>query len=369
MIRAGLASAGLSVHAYISPHLVRFHERITVAGELISEPDLAALLAECETANGGRPITFFEITTVAALLAFARRPADYTLLEVGLGGRLDATNVVERPALTVITPISVDHQHYLGETLAEIAAEKAGILKPGVTCIVGPQPDEALRVIEDRAAAIGAPLIVHGQDWVVRSEHGRLVWSDTEALLDLDPPRLAGHHQVMNAGIAIATLRALGLGPEAAQAALGATWPARMQRLMRGPLVDALPKEAELWLDGGHNAAAGEALAAILDEWRARGARPLHLIVGMLETKVAADFLRPLCPRAASVTTVAIPGAEASYTSEALAEIASGIGTAARPAASVEAAIAEIAAEATTPYRVLICGSLYLAGHVLAANG
>src|SRR5690606_3265897 len=197
-------------HAYTSPHLVRFHERIRVAGTLISEPDLAALLAECEAANEAKPITFFEITTVAALLAFARTPADYTLLEVGLGGRLDATNVVERPALTVITPVSVDHQQYLGDTLAEIAAEKAGILKPGVPCILGPQPDEALRAIEDRAAAMDAPLLAHGQDWIVRSEHGRLVWQDAECLMDLDPPRLAGPHQVVDAGIAVAALRALG---------------------------------------------------------------------------------------------------------------------------------------------------------------
>ena len=369
MIRAGLAGAGLTAHAYTSPHLVHFHERIRVAGETISEPDLAALLAECEAANGGTPITFFEITTVAALLAFARTPADYTLLEVGLGGRLDATNVIEKPRLTVITPVSVDHQQYLGETLAEIAGEKAGILKPGVPCIVGPQPDEALDVIAARAAAISAPLKVHGEDWLVRSEHGRLVYQDQECLLDLDPPRLAGPHQVTNAGIAVAALRALGLAQPAAQAALrDATWPARMQQLTRGPLADALPSGVELWLDGGHNPAAGEALAAILDEWRARSPLPVHLVVGMLETKAAAEFLRPLAPRVASLSTVTIPGAQASYPAEALAAIAEGIGARARTAESLNAAIARIAAEATPPFRVLVCGSLYLAGHVLAAN-
>lgn len=369
MIRAGLAGAGFASHAYTSPHLVRFHERIRVAGNTIAEPDLAALLVECESANGGVPITFFEITTVAALLAFARMAADYTLLEVGLGGRLDATNVVDKPRLTIITPVSVDHQQYLGETLAEIAGEKAGILKPGVPCIVGPQPEAALDVITARAATVGAPLKMYGEDWLVRTEHGRLVYQDEECLLDLDPPRLAGAHQVSNAGIAVAALRALGLGQTAAEAALrDAAWPARMQRLSRGPLAEALPPTAELWLDGGHNPAAGEALAAILDEWRARAPLPVHLIVGMLETKAAADFLRPLAPRAASLSTVTIPGAQASYPAEALAAIAEGIGARARAAGSVDAAIARLATEAAAPFRVLICGSLYLAGHVLAAN-
>jgi dihydrofolate synthase/folylpolyglutamate synthase len=370
MVRAGLASAGLTAHAYTSPHLVRFHERIRLAGETVAEPALAALLAECEAANAGAPITFFEITTAAALLAFARTPADYTLLEVGLGGRLDATNVVERPRLTVITPVSIDHQQYLGDTLAEIAGEKAGILKPGVPCIVGQQPGEALEVIEARAAALGAQLMVHGRDWLVRTEHGRLVYQDEQCLWDLDPPRLMGPHQVGNGGIAIAALRALGLAQRAAQAALStAIWPARMQRLTRGPLAEALPAGAELWLDGGHNAAAGEAIAAVLDEWRARAALPVHLVVGMLETKAAADFLRPLGPRAATVRTVGIPGADASYSAGALAEIARQVGIGARPAVSVEDAIGEIAASGSAPYRVMICGSLYLAGHVLAANG
>lgn len=370
MIRAGMAGMGLSAHAYTSPHLVRFHERVRVAGELISEPALTALLAECEAANDGAPITFFEVTTVAGLLAFARHPADYTLLEVGLGGRLDATNVVAAPRLTIITPVSLDHQQYLGETLAEIAGEKAGILKPGVPCIVGPQPEEALRVIEARATELGAPLIVHGQDWMVRTEHERMVWQDTECLMDLEPPRLAGAHQVTNAGIAIAALRALGLEQPAAEAAMrDVEWPARMQRLARGRLAEALPDEVELWLDGGHNAAAGEALAAVLDEWHARAPRPVHLVTGMLETKEAAEYLRPLAPRAASLSTVAIPDNAASLSAEALAEIAAKVGFSARPAASIDDAIADMAARVAPPCRVLICGSLYLAGHVLARNG
>lgn len=370
MIRAGLASAGLTAHAYTSPHLVRFHERIRVAGETIDEPALAALLAECEAANAGAPITFFEITTVAALLAFARTPADFTLLEVGLGGRLDATNVINRPRLTVITPVSIDHQQYLGETLAEIAGEKAGILKPDAPGVVGQQSEEALEVIEARAAAVGAPLLIHGSDWLVRTEHGRVVYQDEHCLYDLDPPRLNGPHQIANGGIAIAALRALGLDQRAAQAALrDAVWPARMQRLTSGPLAEALPVGAELWLDGGHNASAGEAIAAVLDEWRARAALPVHLVVGMLETKAATDFLLPLGPRAASLRTVAIPGAAASYSAEALAQAARAADIQSRPAASPEAAVARIAEVETPPYRVLICGSLYLAGHVLAANG
>ena len=367
MLRAGLEAEGKRVHAYTSPHLVRFHERVRLAGELISEDALSDLLEECETANDGEPITFFEITTVAALLAFARTPADYTLLEVGLGGRLDATNVIRKPSLTVITPVSIDHQQYLGETIAEIAAEKAGILKPGVPCVVASQPDEALEVIEDRAAEIGAPLKICGQDWTVHSEHGRLVYQDESGLLDLDPPRLAGAHQIQNAGTAIAGMRLLGLPEASVQAALlQAEWPARIQRLTSGELVGLLPPNAELWLDGGHNIAAGEAIAAVLDDWRGRCPLPVHLVCGMLETKSAADFLAPLVPRVASVRTVAIPDTVSSYSAEDLARMA---GEAAQPADSVETALSEIAENSDRPCRVMICGSLYLAGHVLQRAG
>ena len=260
MIRAGLTATGARCHAYISPHLARFHERIRLAGELISEPDLAALLDEVEAANAGQPITFFEITTAAALLAMARTPAEWTLLEVGLGGRLDATNVVD-PVLTVITPVSLDHQAYLGETLPEIAGEKAGILKRRVPCVVAPQDDAALAVIERQAARLSAPLLVHGQHWHVTEERGRLVYQDETGLLDLPRPDLRGPHQIVNGGTAVAALRRLGAAPGAFEAAMHADWPARMQRLKRGPLVEAAAP-AQLWLDGGHNPAAGEALAA-----------------------------------------------------------------------------------------------------------
>ncbi|MEL7153742.1 MAG: folylpolyglutamate synthase/dihydrofolate synthase family protein [Pseudomonadota bacterium] len=367
MLRTGLEADGKRVHAYTSPHLVRFQERIRLAGDLIDESALLALLEDCEHANGGEQITFFEITTVAALVAFARTPADYTLLEVGLGGRLDATNVVDRPALTVITPVSIDHQQFLGETLPEIAAEKAGILKRGVPCIVGPQREEALEVIEDRAAKVGAPLKIYGQDWTVHTEHGRLVYQDDDGLLDLDPPRLAGAHQIQNAGIAIAGLRLLGLPEASIQKALTeAEWPARIQRLNNGALNSLLPDTAELWLDGGHNASAGEAIASVMDDWHSRNPLPVHMICGMLETKSATDFLAPLAPRVASIRCVAIPDAPASFSAEALAEFA---GEGACAVADVETALRQITDEATGPCRVLICGSLYLAGHVLELNG
>jgi dihydrofolate synthase/folylpolyglutamate synthase len=371
MMRAGIEATGARVHAYTSPHLARFHERIRLAGELIAEPELAAVLEECERVNAGRPITFFEITTVAAYLAFARTPADWTLLEVGLGGRLDATNVIDRPRLTVITPVSIDHQQYLGETLGEIAFEKAGILKPGVTCVVGPQLDAAREVIEARAAAVGAPLLMHGRDWTVRAEHGRLVYEDGQGLLDLDPPALIGAHQFENAGAALAGLRALGFGEAACRAALAnAVWPARMQRLARGPLAARMPPGAVLWLDGGHNASAGEALGGVLGDLATRAPAPLWLIAGMIDTKAAEDFFRPLAPHAAGAFAVTIPETPASIPAERLAERARSVGIAAQPAASVAAALDAILKQVPqAPLRVLICGSLYLAGTVLRENG
>ena len=246
MLRAGLEAGGARVHAYSSPHLVRFHERIYLGGAPIAEPDLVALLDECEAANGGAPITYFEITTVAAILAFARVPADWLLLEVGLGGRLDATNVVERPAMTVITPVSFDHQQYLGESLAEIAFEKAGILRRGVPCVVGPQPEAALEVIEAQAARLGAPLLAHGQHWHAWEERGRLIYQDEHGLLDLPLPNLAGPHQIANAGGVLAVLRGLRLdrelGDAVCEAAVSrARWPARMQRLRGGAIAAAAP--------------------------------------------------------------------------------------------------------------------------------
>lgn len=365
MIRAGLEAGGGRVHAYTSPHLARFHERIRLAGELISEDYLAEILEECETANAGIPITYFEITTGAALLAFARTRADWTLLEVGLGGRLDATNVVDRPRLTVITPVSIDHQQYLGETLPEIAGEKAGILKRGVPCVVGPQEAAALEVIEAKAARLGAPLLVHGQHWTAWEERGRLVFQDETGLLDLPLPVLPGPHQIDNAGAALAALRHLGAGEAACEAAVTkAHWPARMQRLTRGPLVDAAGT-CELWLDGGHNPAGGVAVAATL----ARMARkPTHLVLGMLNTKDIAGYLRPVAAEARTLTAVSIPGEANTLSAEETQAAAASAGIAADTAGSVLAAVTRIAA-ADPGARILICGSLYLAGGVLRENG
>ncbi|MGC9369453.1 MAG: bifunctional folylpolyglutamate synthase/dihydrofolate synthase [Paracoccaceae bacterium] len=365
MIRAGLEGADKSVHAYTSPHLARFHERIRLAGKLISEDALSRVLDDCYAANDGAPITYFEITTVAALLAFSRTPADYTLLEVGLGGRLDATNVVEKPALTVIAPVSIDHQQFLGDTLEEIAGEKAGILKHGVPCVVGPQDDTALEVIEARAARLGAPLLAHGQHWHVWEEHGRLVFQDETGLLDLPLPNLIGAHQVQNAGIALAALRALGYGEEACEAAVTkAQWPARLQRLRHGPLVEAAGR-AELWLDGGHNPAAGEALAEALTRLPPR---PVHLVCGMLNTKDIAGYLRPLAQAAETLTAVSIPGEANTLPAETTARAAETAGLPAGTAGSAHEAIEAITAK-TPNARILICGSLYLAGNVLRENG
>jgi len=366
MIRAGLEAEGKRVHAYTSPHLARFHERIRLAGTLISEPALAALLDECEAANGGVPITFFEITTAAAFLAFARTPADFTLLEVGLGGRLDATNVVAQPALTTITPVSIDHQQYLGETLAEIAGEKAGILKRGVPCVVGPQAEAGLEVIEAQAARLGAPLLVQGQHWHVFEERGRLIYQDETGLLDLPLPNLPGPHQIQNAGAAIAALRCLGFGEAACEAAVSrAEWPARMQRLRQGPLAAGAPG-VELWLDGGHNPAGGEAVAATLARMPRR---PTHLICGMINTKDVAGYLRPLAAQAASLTAVSIPNEPNTLPAAVTAEAARRAGFAAvSEAESVAEALAKITAQDPAA-RVLVCGSLYLAGQVLRENG
>ncbi len=365
MIRAGLQASGARVHAYTSPHLARFHERIRLAGTLIDEDRLAAYLDRCLAANDDAPITYFEITTAAALLAFAETPADYLLLETGLGGRVDATNVVGRPALTVITPISIDHTQFLGETIAEIAAEKAGILKRAVPCVVSPQPEAALAVIEARAAQLGAPLIAAGQHWHVSRERDRLVFQDETGLLDLPLPNLIGAHQIDNAGTAIAALRALGLDAEACEAAVTrAEWPARMQRLSHGPLVEAAGT-CELWLDGGHNPAAGEALAEVL---ASLPPRPTVLVCGMLKTKDITGFLRPLADIADELIAVEITNEPATLSAEETAGFSREVGLKTSTAPDPASAIARVSGRNPAP-RILICGSLYLAGQVLRENG
>ena len=365
MIRAGLEGAGLTVHAYTSPHLARFHERIRLAGHLIDEATLSRMLDTCLVANGPDPITYFEITTAAAFLAFADTNADYTLLEVGLGGRLDATNVIDDPRLTIITPVDLDHQQYLGDTIALIATEKAGIIKRGVPCIVGPQHAAAMDVIEDKAARMGAPLLAYGQHWHVAEEHGRMIFQDDHGLLDLPLPNLLGAHQVQNAGSALAALRHLNMGDAACTAAVtDAFWPARMQRLRSGPLTDAAP-QAELWLDGGHNPAAALALVETLSRLPRR---PTHLIVGMLNTKDIAGFLRPLGAMADTLHGVTIPGQTATLTGAETVAIARAEGIIAETAPSVMDAVKTITADDPMA-RVVICGSLYLAGTILQDNG
>ena len=364
MIRAGLEAAGKDVHAYTSPHLARFHERIRVAGQIIDEGRLSRYLDEVYQSNDGGTITYFEITTVAAFLAFAREHADWTLLEVGLGGRHDATNVVATPELTVITKIDLDHQQFLGETVGEIAYQKAGIIKRGIPVVTGPQHEAALEVIEREASRFGAPLIAHGQHWHVSEERGRMIYQDETGLLDLPLPNLRGPHQIANAGMAIAALRHLGFDETACEGAVTrAFWPARMQRLERGPLLEAAPL-SEIWLDGGHNPAAGAALAATLAELPKR---PTYMICGMLSTKDVAGYLKPLAKYADELLAVAIPGESATLPPEDTRDAALSVGLSSKVAASVEEALEDIVTRDPSA-RVLICGSLYLAGAVLREN-
>jgi dihydrofolate synthase/folylpolyglutamate synthase len=366
MMRACLEAAGYRAHVYTSPHLVRFHERIRVAGRLIDEEALIALLEECEHANGDEPITFFEITTAAALLAFVRVPADIALLEVGLGGRLDATNVVRRPAVTAITPVSLDHQSFLGDTVAAIAGEKAGILKPGAPAVIAAQSGEAEAVIEERGAALGAPLFRSGHEWRCEAVGLGMRYVGEDWKLDLPLPSLIGAHQVVNAGTAIASLEQLGgfsLTAEAiADGLRHIDWPARLQHLTRGALVDQL-RGWEVWLDGGHNPLAGKVLAEVVAGW---GDRPLFLVVGMMNTKDAAGFLAPLAPYTEFLVAVTIPGEKNALPADAIAAAAHSVGIAARAVGSIREAMRHLAGHRSG--RVLICGSLYFAGKVLAEN-
>jgi len=365
MIRAGLEAAEKRVHAYTSPHLARFHERIRLAGALIGETELSQRLEDCYQTNGADPITYFEITTCAALKAMAECPADFTLLEVGLGGRLDATNVIAKPKLSIITPISIDHQQFLGDTLPEIAAEKAGIIKPGVPVIIGPQQEAALEVIEAHAQQLRAPMQVYGQHWHVSEERGRLIFQDECGLLDLPLPNLPGAHQIQNAGTALAALRHLELQESACEAAITqAQWPARLQRLREGPL-PALAPGAELWLDGGHNPAAGDALAQFL---ASLPKRPTYLICGMLNTKDISGYLSPLHAVSETLFSVSIPNEVNTLSADDTARNAAAVGFDAHSAQTVDAALHAISVQAPHA-RIVICGSLYLAGMILRQNG
>jgi dihydrofolate synthase/folylpolyglutamate synthase len=377
-LRAILEAAGKRVHVYISPHLVRFNERYRLGqsgeGVLVSDAELSATLEECERVNAGAPITVFEITTAVGLMLFARHPADVLLMEVGLGGRLDATNVVEHPLATIITRIAIDHTDFLGPTLEKIATEKAGILKRGTPAIVAAQARDALAAIERQAAKLNVPLKIAGEDWTATEERGRLVYQDEAGLLDLPAPKLYGRHQFENAGLAIAALRAIKpfkISPAAYEAGMiKADWPARLQRLAQGRLVDLAPAGSELWLDGGHNPDGGRAIAAALADLEERVSRPLVLIVGMLASKDCEGFLGNFTGLVRRMIAVPVPGAEKGMSAEAVADAARAIGL---PATSrdnlIEALDAARKLDLDPPPRILITGSLYLAGEVLRENG
>jgi dihydrofolate synthase/folylpolyglutamate synthase len=374
--RAMLEAQGLKVHTYTSPHLVRFRERIRVAGELIDEGELCATLEECERVNDGAPITFFEITTAAAFLAFSRHSADALVLEVGMGGKTDATNVVPRPHVSVIMPVGFDHQEYLGSSLADIAADKAGIVRARVPVVVGPQDDIPRDVITRRADALGAPLSVFGQDFFAHQEHGRMVYQDDSGLLDLPLPKLAGRHQIENAAVAIAAVRNAGWGEDRAveRGLRSVEWPARLQRLTRGPVVELAPEGAEVWLDGGHNPHGALAIARAVSDFEERAEKPLYLVCGMLATKDAVGFLSAFRGLAKHVTTVTIPGEELSLGAGSLYDAARASSLEASPADDLDDAMLQICAWSRArpeqgPPRILICGSLSLAGHVLSENG
>jgi dihydrofolate synthase/folylpolyglutamate synthase len=375
-MRAVLEAAGKRVHVYTSPHLVRFHERIRIGavggGHFVDDDELADALVQVEKTNAGRPITQFEITTAAAFDIFARHPADIVLLEVGLGGRLDATNVLAAPLAATITSVSLDHEKFLGATITAIAHEKAGILKRGRPGIIASQNPEALAEIEREGTRVRADLFVANRDWAAYPEGGRLVYQDDDGLIDLPAPHLLGRHQYANAGAAIATLRRAKLGLPRAAFETGlftVDWPARLQPLSSGALFDRLPR-AEIWLDGGHNPAAGLAIAEAMADLEERAPKPLVLISGMLNTKDPVGFFKPFDGLARYVYTVPVPGSAASRDAADLAAAATAAGLTATPVADVAAALDAIAGERfDSPPRVLICGSLYLAGAVLAANG
>jgi dihydrofolate synthase/folylpolyglutamate synthase len=378
-LRAILEAEGLRVHADTSPHLVRYNERFRLAdgpgkSSFVDDDAFAEALLRTEKANGDEAITLFELLNAAGFLLFAERPADAVLVEVGLGGRFDSTNVIAKPAVSVIASISLDHQAYLGDTVEKIAFEKAGIIKPGAPVVLSPNSDSVRAVIEDVAAKVGAgPLWIGGQDWTAYEEHGRLVYQDTEGLLDLPRPRLPGGHQIANAGTAIAAIRAAGfaVGHEAFERGMDKVeWPARLQRLTAGAVVDAAPEGAELWLDGGHNPGAGEVIASAMADLEDRVARPLVLIAGMLKTKDPGGFFEAFGGLARRVYTVPIRESGAGHDAQTLANAARSAGLTAMATSGVEAALAHLRDTWSGPApRILICGSLYLAGEVLDDNG
>ena len=371
MMRAVLEASGYRVHVYTSPHLVRFSERIRLVGGLIDESLLLQMLEHVETANAGKPITFFEVTTAVAFLTFAQVPADVVLLETGLGGRFDATNVIAQPAVTALSSISMDHMQYLGDTITKIAGEKAAIMKPGTPCVSVAQSPEASAVIAAAAAEIGAPLKVQNSDWSIADDGMGLLFTGEHNSWKVPHPPLPGRHQFENAGLALAALDQSPFAIPSFALRSGfrnVSWPARAQKLKQGALMPLLPGGWELWLDGGHNAGGGAAIAALAgDQW---SDAPLHLICGMLTTKAAEDYLRPLALRAASFTAVPIPGNDIAFPPADLAAAATAAGHKNVDVADdVLAALKHVTSSAQGRARVLICGSLYLAGEVLKGNG
>ncbi|MEO6395893.1 MAG: folylpolyglutamate synthase/dihydrofolate synthase family protein [Devosia sp.] len=368
-LRAFLEAAGKRVHVFTSPHLVRFNERIRLAGKLVSTRRLNDTLERVEAINAGQPITQFEITTSAALLLFAETPADYLLLEVGLGGTYDSTNVIDHPLGVIITPVDLDHQAHLGSTVGKIAANKAGILKRGAPAVIGRQLDEGLAVIERAAARLDIVPFVQGRDYDGYAQDGRLVYQDETGLLDLPPPALVGHHQFDNAALAIAAVRHFKLlvgDADLAQGLRTVSWPARIQSLY-GKLRDLLPNTSELWLDGAHNAHGAAALARSLEEMQAARPKPLVLVIGMINTRDPADFLAPFLPLHPEVLALAIPGEPNAHSAETIADAARSSGVSALAMPSIRAAL--ISAAKLPGARIVIGGSLYLAGHVLHQNG
>ena len=370
-IRAIAETAGLTVHVYTSPHLVRFAERIRLAGKLIDDDQLATILDHVEAVNAGKPITFFEVTTAVALVAFAQTPADLCILEVGLGGVLDATNVVDKPAVAAIAPVDIDHREFLGDTIEMIAAEKAGILKHGCPGVIGRQSEAALHVIELTARRLGAPLTVMGVNFDAYPERDRLIFQGEDRLLDLPKPSLIGAHQFDNAGLAVAAIRAFN-DPRIDENAIAkglttATWPARFQRLTQGELGErARAADTDLILDGGHNPHAARALARALEDLNTRDPRPLAFVCGMLTTKDPAPFFSAFASLKPRIFTTTFEG-EAATSADSLAAVARNQGLQAEPCADLDAALNDAFASAPRP-RVVICGSLYLAGEVLARS-
>jgi dihydrofolate synthase/folylpolyglutamate synthase len=378
--RALLEAAGRSVHVHTSPHLVRWHERYRLGnpdgGRLVDDAVLAEAIARAAEANQGQKITLFEILTAVTFLLFSEHPADVAILEVGLGGRFDATNVIENPAVTLITSVSMDHEAFLGDRVELIAAEKAGIIKPGCAVVIGQQEHDAAReVLIDTAERLGCPTLVYGQDFLAYEENGRMVYQDSDGLMDLPLPKLVGRHQLANAAAAIAAVKAAGFDADLARVEIAmqkVTWPGRMQKLPEGKLRDLAPEGAEVWIDGGHNPGAGAVIAEALAGMEERDPRPLFVIAGMIATKDQTGYFRNFTGMAKRVFTVPVEGSDAGVPNDELAARAMEAGLEAEPISSVGSALLllkESGGADQPPPRIIICGSLYLVGAVLAENG